>query len=72
MDTKTAVGSLIILAGVGTAGYFGYKFAKEQGLTGVIADGGIVDHNAQVAHHYYDRQAAIYQDQQNLKKLRRR
>jgi len=71
MDGKTITAGLVVFAGLGVAGYFGYRYAKDQGAFGALAEGPM-DHNAQVARLYYGKQANIYKEQQMLRRLGQR
>jgi len=78
MGAKTIIGLFIAAAGVGTAAYFGYRFAKDEGIISGIEESSIMfsdginpDHNARLAANYYQRQAEMYNEQRMLKALGR-
>jgi hypothetical protein len=73
-DKTKILGGTLVVAGIGIAGYFGYKLyseykAKQVGTSlGALTDGQ-PDHNAKIASAYWLRQRELFIEQKRLRAM---
>jgi len=77
MKGTKVIGGVLVVAGLGIAGYFGYKlYSQTKGAPvvsglGAFVDGNFVDHNALIAHKYWAHQRGLELERRRLQAMGR-